>query len=114
MLVDGVYLIYYIVMDRDGYCCVALKTTEDWKSFSDEGCVFRTAPSLRGTMGIESPCVVHREGLWHLFFTYGPGLRHAIGRGPGTFIAKRGGEIGVGTGFYYIGPFHATEILRPL
>jgi hypothetical protein len=112
MLVDGVYLIYYVVMDCDGYCCVALATTTDWKNFSDEGCVFRAAPALRGTMGIESPCVVHRNGLWHLFITYGPGLWHAVGRGPQSFVGKRDSPHGVGTGFYYIGPFHATEILE--
>lgn len=112
MLFDGVYLIYYVVMDREGYCCIALATTDDWHNFCDEGCVFRAAPALRGTMGIESPCVVRRNDLWHLFFTYGPGVWHAIGRGPRSFVGKRDTPLGVGTGSYCIGPFHATEILE--
>lgn len=110
--VDGMYLVYYIVMDREGYCAVALATTVDWETFTDEGCVFRTAPALRGTMGVESPGVIHRDGLWHLFFTYGLGLWHAVGRGPGSFVGKRDAPLGVGTGFYCMGPFHATETLQ--
>ena len=109
---DGAYLIYYIVMDKQGYCSVALATTTDWRTFSDEGCIFRSAPMLRGTMGIESPCVVHREGIWHLFFTYGPGLWHSVSPSPGTFVMPRGGAWNMGTGLYYMGPFHATEILE--
>ena len=107
------YLIYYVVMDRDGYCCVALASTEDWTTYTDRGCVLRAPPMLRGTMGIESPCVVHRDGIWHLFITYGPGLWHAISPRPGSFTARRGTSAwSVGTGFYYLGPFHATEIVR--
>lgn len=112
MLVDGVYLVYYITMDQEGYCCVALLSTTDWRCFSDEGCVFRSAPMLRGTMGIESPCVILRNGLWHLFITYGPGLWHSVSQNPKKFIYKRKGEWNVGTGFYYMGPFHATEIIE--
>lgn len=112
MLVDGIYLIYYIVMDREGYCCVALASTTDWRTFSDEECVFRSAPMLRGTMGIESVSVVRREGIWHMFFTYGPGLWHAISPDPKHFVAAREGAWNVGTGFYFIGPFHATEVIE--
>jgi len=43
---DGVWLLYYITMDREGYCCVALMSTTDWRSFEDHGCVFRSAPGL--------------------------------------------------------------------
>ena len=109
---DGLYLIYYIVMDQQNYCCVALATTTDWKNFHDHGCVFRSAPMLRGTMGIESPCVVRRNGLWHLFFTYGPGLWHAVSMSSDGFVANRENPWDVGTGFYYVGPFHATEIIQ--
>jgi hypothetical protein len=112
MLVDGVYLIYYIVMDPNGYCCVALATTTDWRTFEDEGMVFHSAPMLRGTMGIESPGIVQREGIWHLFFTYGPGLWHAISPDPKQFVAGREGAWNVGTGFYFMGPFHATEVVE--
>lgn len=112
MCVDELYLIYHIVMDRDGYCCVALATTDDWRTFNDEGSVFRTAPMLRGTLGVESPCVVRRDGIWHLFFTYGPGVWHTFSPSPRHFVHGREGEWNVGNGFYYLGPFHATEILE--
>jgi hypothetical protein len=112
MLHEGVYLIYYIVADKESYCSVALATTTDWKSFTDHGCVFRSAVMLRGTMGIESPCIVLRDDLWHLFVTYGPGLWHAVSRSPVSFTTGRKGEWNVGVGFYYMGPFHATEIIE--
>ena len=102
MKIDGVYLIYYITLDAEGYCAVALTTTTDWKAFSDEGCVMRVPVALRGTMGTESPAVIERDGLWHLFVTYGPGLWHAVSATPMKFAA----------GLYYVGPFHATEIVQ--
>ena len=109
---DGAYLIYYATSDADGYRCVGLATTRDWRNFSDEGCVFRVAPALRGTLGIESPCVVLRDGIWHLFFTYGPGTCHTISRSPRDFVSAREGEWQVGKGFYYLGPFHAAEVFQ--
>lgn len=109
---DGVWLLYYITMDREGYCCVALKSTTDWRSFEDHGCVFRSAPMLRGTMGIESVAVVQRNGMWHMFFTYGPGLWHAVSPTPMRFVRSRGTAFNVGTGFYFMGPFHATEVIE--
>ena len=112
MFVDGVYLIYYVVMDKRGYCSCALSSTTDWRTFSDEGPVIQVPPMLRGTMGIESPAVVHRDGMWHLFFTYGPGLWHAVSRTPQQFVQGRGPAFNVGTGYYLMGPFHATEVVR--
>lgn len=109
---DTTYYLYYITMDTQGYCCIALMTTTDWTSFRDEGCVLRAAPMLRGTMGIESPSVIHRNGIWHLFYTHGPGLWHAISPTPTSFVAQRDNVWAVGTGVYYMGPFHATEIVR--
>ncbi len=109
----GAYLIYYIVMDKNGYCSVALSTTTDWKNFTDHGSVFRSAVMLRGTMGIESPCIVLRDRMWHLFITYGPGLWHAVSPCPTSFVMPRcGPEWNVGIGFYHMGPFHATEIVE--
>jgi len=110
--VDGTYFIYYIVMDKEGYCCIAMLSTTDWKKFDDHGCVFKSAPMLRGTMGIESPCVVCRNGIWHMFFTYGPGMWHGVSPDPTSFVGSRKGTWQVGTGFYYMGPFHATEIIE--
>ena len=109
---EGRFLLYYVTADPNGYCCVALRTTIDWESFEDEGCVFRTAPMLRGTMGVESITVFHREGLWHLFFSYRGGLWHAVSPDPRRFVRSRGRSFNVGTGFYLVGPFHATEIVQ--
>ena len=109
--VDDTYLIYYIVMDKRGYCSVALATTKDWDTFEDEGVIFQAPPMLRGTMGIESPAVVRRDDLWHLFFTFGPGLWHSVSMSPKGFVASRPTSWDVGTGFYYMGPFHATEVI---
>ena len=109
---EGVYLIYYVSMDQRGYPSIGLTTTKDWETFSDEGAVFSLPSQLRGTMGIESPQVIHREGIWHLFFTYGEGLQHAISPSPFSFVGARDSFWNVGTGFYNIGPFHATEIIQ--
>ena len=112
MCVDGVYLIYYITRGTDGYPCVALASTRDWKSSVDEGPVFSAVPNLRGTMGLESPCVVERNGLWHLFITYGPGLWHAISNSPRSFgLPAEGLPVG-DIGMYFMGHFHATEIVE--
>ena len=109
---DGVYLIYYVVMDQRGLCSIALRTTRDWKNFEDHGAVFQCPPRLRGTMGIESPQVIHRDGIWHLFFTYGEGLQHAVSPSPTGFMGARSSFWKVGTGCYWMGPFHATEIVQ--
>ena len=109
---EGVYLIYCVVMDQSGLCTVALWTTRDWKTFEDEGPVFQCPPQLRGTIGIESPQVIERDGIWHLFFTYGTGLQHAISLSPTSFFGARDSFWKVGTGFYNLGPFHATEVIR--
>ncbi len=109
---DGRYLLYYIAMDRQGYACVALASTRDWQTIADHGVVLALPPSLRGTMGIESPFVLHRDGLWHLFYTYGEGLHHAVSPSPTGFVAARGNTWDVGTGAYLMGPYHATEIVE--
>ena len=109
---DGVYLIYFIAMHQSGYPSVGLRTTTDWETFHDEGAVFSAPAHLRGTIGIESPQVVHRDGIWHLFFTYGEGLQHAISPTPQAFVTRRHSYWHVGTGFYMIGPFHATEVIQ--
>ena len=112
MFHDGLYLIYYIVMDQNGYCVIALTTTTDWETFVDEGAVMRLPPSMRGTTGIESPGVVLRDGIWHLFYTHGPGLYHSVSPSPTAFVGDRPGLPGLGRGSYYMGPFHATEVLE--
>ncbi len=112
LLVDGVYLIYYIVTDIEGYPTVMLATTRDWRTFDDEGAVLKAPPLLRGTMGIESPAIIRRNDLWHLFFTYGPGLWHSVSSSPRGFVGSRGTTWDVGTGYYFMGPFHATEVIE--
>ena len=106
------FLLYYITSDPEGYCCIALRSTLDWRTFDEHGVVFRSAPMMRGTLGIESPMVIHRDGLWHLFFTYGIGLWHAISPNPRKFVQGRRHSFNVGSGLYLMGPFHATEIVQ--
>jgi hypothetical protein len=110
---NGIHLIYAVAWEKTGQLCICLITTEDWRTFHDQGPVFRVAPALRGTFGIESPQVVYRRGLWHLFFTHGPGLWHAIGSGPkGFFPGADSAATRVAQGAYLIGPFHATEMVQ--
>ena len=97
----GAWLLYVVTAEVEASPCIGLFSTTDWKTFNDHGCVFRANYMLRGTMGIESPAIVLRDGVWHLFITYGPGLWHAVGRSPDRF-----------RGIYYLGPFHAAEVLR--
>ena len=108
--VDGVYLIYSIVYDMHGDSAMALHSTTDWRTFSDEGAVLTAHISLRGTRSLESPVVFERNGIWHVFYTYGPGTYHAISRTPIRFddaLLKAGKYL---TGSYFLGTFHAAEI----
>ncbi len=109
-----VYLIYVVAWNQTGQPCIALITTEDWKTFQDHGPVFAAAPQMRGTFGIESPQVIHRNGMWHLFYTHGTGLWHAVAPSPTEFLAQGEANACVRPmpGAYRIGPFHASEILR--
>ena len=88
------YLLYYIAMDRHGYACIALASTRDWRTIDDHGVVLALPPSLRGTMGIESPFVLHRDGMWHLFYTYGEGLHHAVSPVAGQVRRRAGQHLG--------------------
>ena len=109
----GLYLIYFVLLDDLGMTSVGLITTKDWERFDDRGPVFRTHPALRGTMGVESVQVVHREGMWHLFCTHGPGLWHAVSPSPASFISVGPPrERRCPLGAYLMGPFHATEIVQ--
>ena len=110
----GIYLIYAVTWNREGQPAVCLFTTEDWRTFQDQGVVFATCPQLRGTFGIESPQVVFRNGMWHLFYTQGPGLWHAVAPSPTAFLA-RGQDVSTARpmpGAYLMGPYHATEVVH--
>ena len=108
---DGLYLIYFKAKCADGYVAVGLNSTRDFKTFEEHGPVLRATPILRGTIGLESPCVVHRDGLWHLFYTLGPGTWHAVSDSPTDFVQK-GTYWTVGTGSYFLGYFHACEVFE--
>jgi hypothetical protein len=48
---EGVYLLYYITSDKNGYCCVALNSTSGWVKFQDHGCVFSVSTRVAGYHG---------------------------------------------------------------
>ncbi len=102
---DGRYLIYYVVTSRDGYCAVALASTQDFERFEcQDSPVFLFPAALRGTGGVESPCVVWREGVFHLFFCCGPGTWHTVSDNPFSFKGTNG--------LYLVGPFVAAEVFQ--
>lgn len=113
----GVYLVYYITLGRDNLQTIALKVTEDFEQFTEIGPVFKGTYMLRGTRGIESPCIVERNGLWHLFFGWGiQGVWHVISNRPDTFVGVdlsgwSGSQEKVDCGMYTYAPFHAAEIM---
>ena len=110
---NGVYLIYLVAWTKNGHVGVCLYSTHDWENFHDHGMVFTTPPAMRGTFGLESPQVIHRDGLWHLFYTWGPGLFHSVSPSPTGFHASEdeSNHRKVMRGPYLIGPFHATELV---
>ena len=101
LLIEDTYFIYYVVTAKLGYSALALATTRDWQRFD-----FATEPvflfpaALRGTSG--SPCVIHRDGVFHLFFCNGPGSWHSISESPYQFKGTNG--------IYLVGPFVAAEV----
>jgi hypothetical protein len=108
---DGTYLIYFKSRKADGYVSVGLNLTKDFKTFEEFGPVLYATPGLRGTIGLESPCVICRDSMWHLFYTLGTGIWHAVSDRPTDFIQGTSYWI-VGTGAYLLGHFHATEVFR--
>jgi hypothetical protein len=107
----GLYLIYFKSRAAGGQVAVGLNVTRDFRTFVEMGPVFLSPPMLRGTIGLESPCVVLRDGLWHLFFTLGPGTWHAVSNRPDQFL-HGDSYWRVGTGSYLLGPFHAAEVFE--
>lgn len=118
--VDGRYLVYYCLTHQNGAACVALLSTTDFKRFDDHGPVLMMTNQLRGTHGIESPCVIVREGMWHLFFGLGPGCWHAVSNRPDDFMGaqrfrptEKSRTLAVSAGgCYCLGPFHAVEVFE--
>ena len=111
---NGLFLIYLVAWTKNGHVGVCLYTTEDWETFHDQGMVFSTPPAMRGTFGLESPQVVHRNGMWHLFYTWGLGLWHCVSPSPTGFQAEEheSNHRKVMRGPYLVGPFHATELVQ--
>jgi hypothetical protein len=109
---EPIYLLYYNLTLADGSTCVALLTTRDFKRFEDRGPVIKMPPQLRGTQGCESPCVIYREGIWHLFFGCGIAWWHAVSNRPDSFMGGQGfRSVSVG-GCYMMGPYHAAVVFK--
>lgn len=101
---DGKYLVYYRVDIKDGNQAIALAVTDDWQSFEFRDPVWTAPGGMRGTSGIESTCVVERDGLFHLFYCCGPGTWHAVSDNPYRWLG--------GKGQYLMGPFVAAEVFQ--
>jgi hypothetical protein len=107
------YLVYVQCITREGLGAVQLLSTRDFATFVDHGPVFQMPLQLRGTMSVESPCVVERDGIWHLFVTSGPGTWHAVSDRPDRFHARPAAQQFVTTlGTYCMGPYHACRVFR--
>lgn len=116
---DGRYLVYYCVSLRDGNSAVALLSTTDFKHYADHGPVFTLPHQLRGTGGIEAPCVILRNGMWHLFAGAGEGVWHTISPSPDDFMGMdgrgaslAGAKFGAQRGCYLFGRFHCVEVFE--
>src|SRR5207245_2835554 len=109
---DPYYLIYYCLSHSEGTSCVALLSTKDFRAFNDHGPVLKMTLQLRGTAGIESPCVVCRDGMWHLFFGLGTGVWHAVSNRPDNFMGAQGFRTVSPGGCYLLGPYHVVEVFE--
>lgn len=106
------YLVYYMLTLGEGACAIGLLSTEDFHRFDDHGPVIKMPASLRGTQNIESPTVLHRDGLWHLFFGWGEGWWHAVSARPDRFMAGATLHTDAAAGVYCMGPFHACRLFQ--
>jgi len=117
--VDGRYLIYHCVTLRDGASAAALLSTTDFRQFADHGPVFKMPHQLRGTGGIEAPCVIVRDAMWHLFVGAGEGVWHTVSPTPDDFMGIEGRgtssiatRLGAQRGCYLFGRFHCVEVFE--
>jgi hypothetical protein len=109
---ENLYLVYIQCQTQLGLGAVQLLTTHDFETFEDQGPVFLMPVQLRGTSTVESPCVVQREGLWHLFVTVGTGTWHIVSNRPDRFMASPALNYVSPLGTYQLGPFHACRVFQ--
>lgn len=99
------WFIYYSVKSLEGYPSVALATTKDFQSFDyADQASYQDSYSMRGTGGVESSCIIERNGLFHLFYCCGQGTWHTISDNPYRWHPE--------TGKYLMGPFVAAEFFE--
>lgn len=102
---NGKYIIYYCVSTKSGYQALTWAETEDFQTYRlSEKPSFLDTKHLRGTSGIESPCVVERDGIFHLFYCNGQGTWHVISDNPYYWNPVKGK--------YLWGPFVAQEVFQ--
>lgn len=95
------FVMYYVAMTRErNVCAVAYGVSRDLATWEDRGPVL-TGPVSHdtGQAMMESPCVIRAAGLWHLFYTQGMGLHHAVSDTPFAFEAPR-----------FLWSVHASEV----
>jgi hypothetical protein len=110
----GRYLIYYMLSAPGGLGGVALCSTDDFERYDDHGFVFLAPLQARGTRTVESPCVVYRDGLWHLFYGLGTGVWHVVSNRPDCFMADHHFLAASSISSYCLGPFHACRVYQDL
>lgn len=106
------FLIFYMLTSALPVNGVALLSTADFRSFEDHGLVYIAPTQLRGTAVVESPCVVYRNGLWHLFYGIGTGLWHTVSDRPDNFMGQTDLQRGIFSGAYCMGPFHDARVVQ--
>jgi beta-fructofuranosidase len=83
--VGNEFIMYYVAMTREpkDICAVACCVSDDLVHWRDKGPVLTmpTSPDI-GQCMMESPCVVYARNRWHLFYTQGRGIHHAVGDNP--------------------------------
>lgn len=96
------WLLFYVAMTREPrVCAVAVASSEDLRNWTDCGPVFTAPITDHGSEMIESPCVLFRDGQWHLFFTHGRQSFWTVGGTPFCFANP-----------VSLGEIHAPEIFE--
>jgi beta-fructofuranosidase len=88
------------------FACIAAATSRDLVHWQDRGPVLvrrQTGVEKMAYAAPESPCVIHRNGQYYLFWKGGNGTRYTISHNPLDFRDREA---------YFLGTCHASEIFE--